>query len=171
MSQPAEFEKKGNIFWRYFDKTLDVMAEVSGVILLFICASVCYSIFMRFLFKKTTIWLMQTTEYALLWIVFLSTTWLLREGGHVITEILYAHLGKKTKRYLDIIMFIIGGTACIIMTYFSISYIIECIANNVTDVRAVTVPKWAVFIIIPVGSIFLVIQFFRMAWDRLKQKE
>jgi hypothetical protein len=37
----------------------------------------------------------------------------------------------------------------------------------VTDVRAVTLPKWIIFIIIPVGSIFLTLQFFRMAWGRL----
>ncbi len=54
------------------------MAALAGVILIFITAAVCYTIGMRYLFTKTTIWLMQTTEYALLWIVFLATTWLLR---------------------------------------------------------------------------------------------
>ena len=34
-----------------------------------------------------------------------------------------------------------------------------------TDVRAVTVPKSAVFIIIPIGSLLLTIQFFRIAWS------
>jgi hypothetical protein len=43
----------------------------------------------------------------------------------------------------------------------------ECITCNVTDVRAVTVPKSAVFVIIPLGSLLLTIQFFRMAWNRL----
>ena len=67
-------------FWKWFDRINDVMAGLAGVILVFICAAVCYSIGMRFLFKKTTIWIMQTTEYALLWILFLSTTWLLKGG-------------------------------------------------------------------------------------------
>jgi TRAP-type C4-dicarboxylate transport system permease small subunit len=53
------------------------------------------------------------------------------------------------------------------MVYFGIDYMRECIIKGVTDVRAVTVPKGAVFIIIPVGSILLAIQFFRMAWSRL----
>ena len=57
------------------------MAGIAGVILVFICAAVCYTIGMRFLFRQTTIWIMQTTEYALLWIVFLGTTWLLRDKG------------------------------------------------------------------------------------------
>ncbi|HUJ89834.1 MAG TPA: TRAP transporter small permease [Syntrophorhabdales bacterium] len=154
------------VFWKGFDRLLDVMAAVAGVILVFICAAVCYTIGMRFLFTRTTIWIMQTTEYALLWIVFLGTTWLLREGGHITTDIIYTHLNEKTKRYLDCIMFVIAGCACVIMVYFGITYMIESIVHGVTDVRAVTVPKWIVFIIIPIGSILLTIQFFRMAWGK-----
>ena len=142
------------------------MAALAGVILIFICAAVCYTIGMRFLFTKTTIWIMQTTEYALLWIVFLATTWLLREGGHITTDIIYAHLNEKTKHTLDCIMFLIGGLASAMMFCFGVLYTYDSILNKVTDVRAVTVPKSAIFIIIPIGSILLTIQFFRMAWNR-----
>jgi TRAP-type C4-dicarboxylate transport system permease small subunit len=154
-------------FWKFFDKLSDVMAALAGVILVFITAAVCYTIGMRYLFTKTTIWLMQTTEYALLWIVFLATTYLLREKGHITTDVIYTHLNEKTKRYLDCIMFVIGGIACAVMVYFGINYTYECITKGVTDVRAVTIPKWIIFVIIPVGSIFLTVQFFRMAWGRL----
>ena len=59
-------------------------------------------------------------EYALLWIVFLGTTWLLREKGHITTDIIYTHLNDKTKRYLDCTMFVIGGLVCAVMVYFGI---------------------------------------------------
>jgi C4-dicarboxylate transporter DctQ subunit len=154
-------------FWTFFDRLIDLLAVLAGVILLFITAAVCYTIGMRYLFTKTTIWIMQTTEYALLWIVFLATTWLLREKGHITTDVIYTHLNEKTKRYLDCIMFVIGGLACAVMVYFGIVYTNECIAKGVTDVRAVTVPKWIIFIIIPIGSILLTTQFFRMVWSRL----
>ncbi|MCX5802875.1 MAG: TRAP transporter small permease [Proteobacteria bacterium] len=154
------------LFWKFFDKLIEVMAAIAGGILVFIAAAVCYTIGMRFFFTQTTIWIMQTTEYALLWIVFLATTWLLREGGHITTDIIYTHLNNKTKQYLDCIMFVIGGFACAIMVFFGILYMYECIVGRVTDVRAVTVPKSAVFIIIPIGSILLTMQFFRMAWSR-----
>jgi len=160
-----KFSKKG--FWRLFDKLLNVMAGMAGTILVFITAAVCYTIGMRFFFTKTTIWIMQTTEYALLWIVFLATTWLLRERGHITTDIIYTHLNEKTKHYLDCIMYVIGGLTCAMMFYFGVLYTLDCIINRVTDVRAVTVPKSAVFIIIPIGSILLTIQFFRMAWSKL----
>jgi TRAP-type C4-dicarboxylate transport system permease small subunit len=155
-----------NGFWKTFDKVLDIMVGLAGVILLFITASVCYTIGMRYLFTKTTIWIMPITEYALLWIVFLATTWLLREGGHVITEILYVHLNEKIKRSLDMIMFIIGGLTCVLMVFFGSQHMYECIVNGVTDVRAITVPKAVVFSIVPIGSLFLAVQFFRMAWER-----
>ena len=75
-------------FWRFFDKLSDVMAALAGLLLLFISAAMCYTIFMRFVFRETTIWIVPVSEYALLWIVFLGTTWLLGEGGHITTDVI-----------------------------------------------------------------------------------
>ena len=156
-------------FWNIFDRINSLLAALAGIILVFITAAVCYSIFMRFLFTKTTIWLTQTTEYALLWIVFLATTWLLKEKGHITTDVIYVHLTKKAKLYLDGFMSIIGGLACALMLYLGVVHLVDCFVNGVTDVRAVTVPKWTVFIVIPVGSLMLTLQFFRMAWSRFSE--
>jgi len=153
-------------FWKIFDKLLDVMAALAGVILLLITAAVCYTIGLRFLFTRTTIWIMPVTEYALVWIVFLATTWLLREGGHITTDVVYAHLGLKAKRRLDCIMFTVGGITCAVLFFLGVVHTSECFAGGVTDVRAITVPKAAVFCIIPIGSLLLTLQFFRMAWSR-----
>jgi TRAP-type C4-dicarboxylate transport system permease small subunit len=154
-------------FWRFFDKLSDVMAALAGVLLLFISAAMCYTIFMRFVFKETTIWIVPVSEYALLWIVFLGTTWLLREGGHITTDVIYVHLNEKAKRYLDFVMSIVGGIACFMLFYLGVIHMCDCIVHGVTDVRAITVPKSAIFTIIPIGSILLTIQFFRTAWNKL----
>ncbi len=142
------------------------MAALAGAILILITAAICYTIGMRYLFTKTTIWIIPMCEYALLWIVFLATAWLLGEKGHITTDIVYSHLGERVKVYLDGVMSAIGGFACGFMAFFGIAYVIECITKGVTDVRAVTVPKWAIFIVIPIGSLLLTLQFFRMAWSR-----
>ena len=154
-------------FWRVFDKLTDVMASLAGVLLVLISAAMCYTIFMRFVFRQTTIWIVPMSEYALLWIVFLGTTWLLREGGHITTDVIYTHLSEKTRCYLDLIMSVIGGLACALLLSLAIVHMYDCIIHGVTDVRAVTVPKSSVFMIIPIGSILLAIQFFRIAWSKL----
>jgi TRAP-type C4-dicarboxylate transport system permease small subunit len=155
------------LFWKSFDRLLNIMAGLAGIMLVFICAAVCYTIGLRFFFNQTTIWIMQTTEYALLWIVFLATAWLLRERGHITTDIIYSSLGDRAKQHLDIVMFLAGALTCAICLWYGIIYTFECISNNVNDVRAVTVPKWSVFVIVPVGFLLLTIQFLRMAWDRI----
>lgn len=164
------FEKGGRSmkrFWKFFDRLSDLMAALAGVLLVFISAAMCYTIFMRFVFRQTTIWIVPVSEYALLWIVFLGTTWLLREGGHITTDVIYVHLNEKTKRYLDFIMSVIGAIACFMLFYLGVIHMCDCIIHGVTDVRAMTVPKSAVFIIIPIGSILLTVQFFRIAWSKL----
>ena len=157
------------VFWRRFDRLLDVMAGMAGVILVFIVTAVCYTIFMRFFFKETTIWIIQTTEYALLWIVFLATAWLLREKGHITTDLVYEHLSTQTQQALDMITFFLGGIASVVLFLFSLYYTYDSIINSVTDVRAVTIPKWIIFIIIPIGTLLLIIQFFRMAWGKVSE--
>ncbi|MCX8022251.1 MAG: TRAP transporter small permease subunit [Syntrophorhabdaceae bacterium] len=155
------------VFWMIFDKLLNILAGLAGVILVFICIAVCYTIGMRYLFSKTTIWVMQTTEYALLWMLFFGTGWLLREKGHITTDIIHSHLSEPVRKWVDTIMFIASGIACGIMCYYGIKHVHECIVNNITDVRAVTIPKWTIFWVVPFGSGLLMIQFFRMAWHRI----
>ncbi len=154
-------------FWKFFDKLSDIMAALAGVLLVLISAAMCYTIFMRFVFRQTTIWITPMSEYSLLWIVFLGTTWLLREGGHITTDVIYIHLDEKRKSYLNLIMAVIGGLACALLLYLGIVHLCDCLLHGVTDVRAMTVPKSAVFIIIPIGSLFLTVQFFRIAWSKL----
>ncbi|MBA4392512.1 MAG: hypothetical protein C0407_03065 [Desulfobacca sp.] len=154
-------------FWTVFDRLIDGMAALAGVILVFITAAVCYSIGLRYLFTRTTIWLTQITEYALLWIVFLATTWLLRERGHITTDIIYGHLSEQAKRPLDCLLSVIGGLTSAVLFFLGDIHLWDCLVNGVTDVRAVTVPKWLVFSIIPLGSLFLTLQFFRIAWEKL----
>ena len=157
-------------FWPIFDRLLDLLAALAGLILVAIVAAVCYTIGLRYLFTQTTIWITQTTEYALLWIVFLSTAWLLREGGHITTDIIYAYLPEKTRRFLDGIMFAVGGLTCALLAILGWIHFWDCLSHQVTDVRAVTVPKAAVFFVIPLGSLLLTIQFMRLAWNRLGRR-
>jgi C4-dicarboxylate transporter DctQ subunit len=158
-----------NRFWYLFDRLLDAMAILAGVIMAFITASICYSVVMRYFFKSPSIWVVQTCEYALLWMVFLGTTWLLREKGHVSVDIISSRLRERSRSLLNLITFSVAGIACAVIVFFGTHYTWQTVIYGITDVRAVTVPKYAVFIIIPFGSLLLCIQFFRMVWEGFRQ--
>jgi C4-dicarboxylate transporter DctQ subunit len=156
-------------FWNIFDRIADLMAILAGVIMAFITASICYSVVMRYFFKSPSIWVVQTCEYALLWMVFLGTTWLLREKGHVSVDIISSRLRDRSRSLLNLITFSVTGIACAVIVFFGTHYIWQTVIYGITDVRALTVPKYAVFIIIPFGSLLLCIQFFRMVWEEFRQ--
>ena len=151
-------------FWRFFDRLADLMAILAGVIMAFITAAICYGVVMRYFLMSPSIWVVQTSEYALLWMVFLGTTWLLRENGHVAVDIIYSHLRDRSRSFLNLITFSLAGVACAVVFFFGARYTWQCVVSGITDVRALTVPKQVVFIIIPIGSLLLCIQFFRMVW-------
>lgn len=154
--------------WAIFDRAVDGLAILAGAILVFINLAVCYGVAMRYFLARPPIWVLQTTEYALLWIVFLAATWLLREKGHVSVDILYSRLGPGTRRRLDAATYSAAGVACAGVLVLSALYLVDCVRNDVADVRAVTVPKWTVFAVIPLGSLFLTLQLFRSAWERAR---
>lgn len=152
-----------------FDKLLDTMAFLSCLIIAFSVLSVCYSVVMRYFFKKPPIWVVQTCEYALLWSVFLGAAWLLREKGHVVVDILYSRIGQKGKVCFNLFTFLLGGLCCLTLTLFGVEHVFECVTKGIRDVRAVTVPKQYVFGILPLGTGTLAIQFFRMWFQELRK--
>jgi C4-dicarboxylate transporter DctQ subunit len=156
-------------FWYLFDRLLNLMAILAGAIMAFITASICYSVVMRYFFKSPSIWVVQTCEYALLWMVFLGTTWLLREKGHVSVDIISSRLRDRGRSFLNLITFSVAGIACAVIVFFGTHYTWQTVLYGITDVRALTVPKYSVFIIIPFGSLLLCIQFFRMVREEFRQ--
>ena len=62
-----------------FDRTMNAMAFLAGVILIFIMLSVCLEVILRDVFDAPQMWVTQVTECLLLYITFLGSAWLLRE--------------------------------------------------------------------------------------------
>lgn len=156
-------------FWRAFDKVVDWMFYLTGGMIAFIAGSVCYAVVMRYFLNRPPIWVVQTCEYALLWIVFLGTTWLLREKGHVVVDILYARMGKRRRAWFNLFTFLAAMLSCLITAVLGFWHTWECIKHGIMDVRAVTIPKYWIFVIIPIGMSLLTLQFFRMWITELKK--
>lgn len=158
-----------NKFERFFDKILNLLFYLSGSIVAFIAISVCYNVFMRYFFKSPPLWVVQATEYSLLWIVFLSASFLLREKGHISIDIMYSRLKGKKKEVVDFAIYLICVFFMGIFTFFSLMYFLECLSSNVTDVRTYTVKKWVLFLVVPLGAFFLTIQFLRFLVEKIKK--
>lgn len=114
------------------------------------------------------VWIVQFNEYAMLWITFLGTAYLLMMNRHASIQIVVGRLGEKGKRYFGLAHNLLGLVLCLGLTYFCTSSTWEHFARNVIDVQAVDVPKGYILLVIPLGFLLLSLQFLRRFVEGLK---
>jgi C4-dicarboxylate transporter DctQ subunit len=153
---------------RMLDKIMNFMALLAALLMVFITALISYSIAARYLSLPYPTWVIQFTEYALLWVTFLGAAWLLRQEKHVSIDLLTARLGSRGKRIQKIAHSVTGGLVCVVISWNSCLLVWDHFRRGVIDIRAVDMPKYAILLIVPLGFIFLLIQFFRDLVTALK---
>lgn len=158
---------------RLFSRLITWLVVLAGLLLLFICFSICYSIFTRSLGLPSPVWILQFNEYALLWITFLGTAWALDRGKHVSVDLLTVRMGERTKTYFNLAHGIMGIAVCTVLLWYGSVTTWGHFQNGITDVKAVDVPKYLILIVIPIGFLTLSFQFLKQffsTWKELRKK-
>jgi TRAP-type C4-dicarboxylate transport system permease small subunit len=153
-----------------FDRLLDGMAILAGLMMLAITLMVTYAAVLRYLQTRPPIWVLQFTEYGLLWITFLGAAWLQRQDGHIRIDTVITNLPRKIRSKLGIINSIMGCLVTLIIVYFSSLYTIDLFRRDIMDVSAINVSKYLIFCVIPFGSLVLFLQFVRDTWNKISRE-
>jgi C4-dicarboxylate transporter, DctQ subunit len=155
------------VFGRILDGVLSFMTVLAALLLLFITFSIGYSVFTRQFNLPMPVWVVQINEYAMLWITFLTTAWVLARQKHASVQILVQRLGGRGKKTLIFLHNLVGALLCGILCYYGAMTTIDHFLRRVIDVGSIDFPKAYVLMIIPVGFFLLTVQFSRnmvVAW-------
>lgn len=158
-------------FWAIFDRTLNIFAILTGIIIIFILIAVCTDTTLRFLLNSPITGVTEVTENSLLFVAFLSTAWVLKRGGHVNVDILLSRVNPRTRILFGIISSLIGVCASIVLVWFGTQVSWQHIHENIRTSTIMELPKGPILTIIPIGSFFLLIQFIRNIfsdWKKLR---
>lgn len=153
-----------------FDLIIEFLAYLAGIILLVITFAVTGSALVRYMGFRAPIWTLQYTEYGLLWFTFLGAAWLLREEGHIRIDTVISRFYAKTRRKVEIIDDILGFIVSITIFWFGTLHSIDLYQRGIMEVKGVIVPKFPVFLIIPLGGLALSIQFGRNFLKKIRFK-
>ena len=156
---------------RMLNRVCSAMAVLGGLLLLFITFSIAYSIVTRKLNLPTPVWVVQFNEYALLWVPFLATAWILSRNQHVSVQFLVQYLGKRGRKALDVVHSLLGMIVCAVFCWYGIITTWDHYVRGVIDVASVDVPKAYALVIIPVGFFFLTLQFLSKFLAALRDRE
>lgn len=154
-----------------FDYLLDALAYLAGVIILMMTFFVCGSAVVRYVGFRPPIWVLQYTEYGLLWFTFLAAAWLLRHKGHIRIDTLTSWLSPKYRRKVQFVDDVLGLIISMAILIFGSIHTIELGQKGIMEVKGVTVPKAPFFVIIPIGGLMLAVQFVRNIKSYFKAKQ
>jgi TRAP-type C4-dicarboxylate transport system permease small subunit len=149
----------------------DGLAVVAGFMLVAIVIIICIDVGMRYFFKNSQVWTVETCEYLVFGITFCGAPWLLRTNGHVSVDLITGHLSPKIQRYLNIFSALVGFFVTIVLAYFGATTAIEAFESGVLEVRTLDVPKYYFMVVMSVGYLLLSIEFIRKLACQLRQKE
>ena len=153
---------------RVFDSAIEIMARLCDVILMFLMLSVCADVMLRNFFNRPQAWIVEISEYLLLYITFLGAAWVLRNEGHVIVDILFARVTPRTRATLGIISSVIGTFVCLVVFWFGTLETLDILKRGVRNPSVLEFPKGPLVAIIPFGSFFFMIQFIRRAFGFMR---
>ncbi|MBI4966693.1 MAG: TRAP transporter small permease [Rhodospirillales bacterium] len=146
-------------FDRALSKIENLFAGLGVFGLVFILFSVCLEIVLRGLFNKPQQWVIEFTEYAMLYITFLGTAWLQRQEGHVAVDLLTNALSPSWRRRFSMVSSVLGLFVGTVLAWFGTTATINAFVRGAHKPTVLEFPTWIVLVVIPLGGAVLGLRF------------
>lgn len=147
---------------RWLTACEDALAALGSAVLAFITLAICAEVVMRYGFNRPLTWVVEVSEYALLWMTFLGTSWVLRQGGHVRVDILMHLLSPAALRLCGLLSAGAGVLASVVLVGFGANTTWTAFARGSFKSTGLDIPTWLVLVIIPLGGMLLLLRFLRL---------
>lgn len=136
---------------KYSDVIITILIILISIILL---TTVSASVFFRYVVKKPLLWVNEIAAFALIWWVFIGSAFAVRKNRHIAIEYFKTKLSSKFVIWLDILIYLIFGLYCLILTYYSI-IVLPRVYGQVASFSRISM-SWF-YIIIPICSVIMII--------------
>ena len=146
---------------RFFDRILDTGAVFSAAMITFIMLAVCVEVAAREAFGEPLTWITDISSILLVYVTFLAVAWILRKDGHVKMEWLVNWLNPRQQYFLSIVTSIVCVIMCLVITWYGALTTWNFYRIGFYMPTSLETPKYIVLVIVPLGSLLLLIEFLR----------
>ncbi|MFH1934410.1 MAG: TRAP transporter small permease [Pseudomonadota bacterium] len=146
---------------RLLDRVMEGLAWFAGLLMLFALITVCVDVVMRYFFNNPTGWVLQFSEYILLYIPFLAAAYVLKEESHIKIDIVLNRLSEKAQALMNMVTSILGFFVLVVLTYYGALITFDYYQRKVPTIEYLKIPECLVIIVIPIGCFLFSIQFIR----------
>jgi TRAP-type C4-dicarboxylate transport system permease small subunit len=146
---------------KIFDNIILAIFWIAGMLLFYATIGTCIDAILRYFLNRPIPWMLEITEYIMLYIPFLGAAFVLREEGHIKVDLLINHLSDRNKNRMGVITSGVGGIVMVIYTWFGAQVTLDFFKREVPSLEYLKTPMYLILMIIPIGSFFFSIQFLR----------
>ncbi|MBW1721762.1 MAG: TRAP transporter small permease subunit [Deltaproteobacteria bacterium] len=154
---------------RIFDVLLKVLAWLAGILMMFALASVSVDVVLRYFFNKPIGWVLQISEYILLYIPFLAAGYVLRQESHIRIDIVLNRVNRRLQNKINMITSLLGALVLLILAYYGAYVTYDFYQRGVPTLKYLKIPEFLVIMVIPVGCFFFAAEFVRRACKLYKE--
>ncbi|MFC2013977.1 TRAP transporter small permease [Chloroflexota bacterium] len=154
-----------------YDRAVDILIVFSCLLLTFMTLAISANVFLRYFLNKPQVWAFEISGFILLYLVFLGAGWLLKSEGHVKVDFVVARLSTRSQNLIAIITSLIAAIACLVLVWYGTEVTWDNFEKGVVTVTVWRYPKFALLLVIPLGSFLLFIQFLRRSYKFMRVRE
>jgi TRAP-type C4-dicarboxylate transport system permease small subunit len=156
---------------RVLDAILDAGGALAGVLLVAVMLLTSVKVVFRYILRQGLIGVDQITGTLLLYATFLGAAWVLRREEHVVIDLLVARLGPGARRRLGVVTSVLGAGICLVLAVYGTLEVFASWQSGILIPAEIEIPRAVNLVVIPLGSLFLCLQFLRRAWRVLGEIE
>ena len=153
----------------FFDRILNILMAIACIILSLVTLSVCLEVILRYFFNRPPVWVIELSEYALLYITFLGAAWVLKSNDHVSVDLFFAMMDGRKRTICTLIGFIICLLVSTVFIVYGARVTWDHFSKGIYNPTILEVPKAAIIMIIPLGGLTLFIESARGALHAIRK--
>ncbi len=154
-----------------FDKILKVTVIISASLVLSIAFLVSFSVISRYFFGKPFAWVIEISEYLLLWSTFVAAAWVLKEDAHIKIDLVINFFSTSTRRSIELGTQILGALLFLAIAVYGFVEAYSFYERGIAAVGMLRVPKYLLLLSIPTGSLLLTVQYFLFIKQRYVERK
>ncbi len=152
-----------NLIMRGIDRLADWGFYAGAFLMLVLPLMISYEVVARYFFSRPTAWVVDFSEYVLLYSTFFAAGWLLRQKEHISMVFVTNRLHGKARWIFEIIQSLLGVFACGFMFWSGVVSAWDNLTRWILIIRplAIDIPVFILIWVIPFGELMLSIYFAR----------
>ena len=164
-----ESDARGSRAVRVFDLIVDGGAILAAILMVAVMLTTTIKVVFRYGLREGLIGIDQISGTMLLYITFLGAAWVLRREEHVTLDLLVGRIGPEIRRQLLIWGSLAGAVVCLAISGFGTFETISSWQRGIRIPAELEIPRAINLVVIPIGCLFLGLQFARRAWGHWRR--